>query len=169
MSHYRFYMAEEAANIIVEDLPIPGNVSDFDSSSDSENEEIVIEDPIQKDQNAMNDDVAEINEEDSLSEYLSSASETDNDVSGSGSDEEENDSDDDTEGTGDQVQDDDYDVDQCREWKKVGKRKFKPEFDQPQGEMCYCFYQSRNFQLLPDLNDDSIVVFHIREGKGIGM
>ena len=41
MSRYRFYTAEEAANIIVEDLPIPGNVSDFDSSSDSENKEIV--------------------------------------------------------------------------------------------------------------------------------
>ena len=49
---------------------------------------------------------------DSLSEYLTSASESDNDVSGSGPDERENGSEDnDPENTGDQVQDDDYDVD----------------------------------------------------------
>ena len=93
-----------------------------------------MEDPILKNQSAMNDDVAESIEEDALSEYLTSASESDNDVSGSGFDERENGSDDDLENTGDQVQDDDYDVDQCREWKKVEKRKFEPEFDQPQDE-----------------------------------
>ena len=148
MSRHRFYTAEEVANILVEDLPLPGNSSDLDSSSDSENEEIVMEDPILKNQSAMDDDVAEIIEEDSLSEYLTSASESDNDVSGSGPDERENGSNDDPENTGDQVQDDDYDVDQCREWKKVEKRTFEPEFGQPQGETWYLFINFLTFYSL---------------------
>ena len=141
MSRHRFYTAEEVANILVEDLPLPGNLSDLDSSSDSENEEIVMKDPILKNQSAMNDDVAEIIEEDSLSEYLTSASKSANN-------ERENGSDDDPENTGDQVQDDDYDADQCREWKKVEKRKFEPEFDQPQGETWYLFINFLTFHSL---------------------
>ena len=141
MSRHRFYTAEEVANILVEDLPLPGNLSDLDSSSDSENEEIVMKDPILKNQSAMNDDVAEIIEEDSLSEYLTSASKSANN-------ERENGSDDDPENTGDQVQDDDYDAGQCREWKKVEKRKFEPEFDQPQGETWYLFINFLTFHSL---------------------
>ena len=124
MSRHRLYTAEEVANILVEDLPLPGNSSNLDSSSDSENEEIVMEDPILKNQSAMNDNV------------------------GSGSDERENGSGDDPENTGDQVEDDDYDVDQCREWKEVEKRKFEPEFDQPQGETWYLFINFLTFHSL---------------------
>ena len=148
MSRHRFYTAEEVANILVEDLPLPRNSSELDSLSDSENEEIVMEDPILKNQSAMNDDVAEIIEEDSLSQYLTSASDSDNGVSGSGSDEWENGSDDDPENTGDQIQDDEDDVDQCREWKKVEKHKFEPEFDHPQGETWYPFINFLTFHSL---------------------
>ena len=31
MSRHRFYTAKEVANILVEDLPLPGNSSDLDS------------------------------------------------------------------------------------------------------------------------------------------
>ena len=63
-----FYSTEEVANIIFEDKPLPGESSDIDFSSDSENEEFTVEEQI------VND--VEVLEEDSISEYLSSSSES---------------------------------------------------------------------------------------------
>ena len=146
-----FYTAEEIANIIFEDIPLPGESSDIDFSSDSENEEFAVEEQIV-------DDV-EVLEEDSSSEYLSSSSESEDVDSERGAEEEiEDNSDVDTNNTPAQEktpdamedsvaphnnnadntqgqQDVEYDVDQNRMWKKVQKAKFQPIFDQPQGKI----------------------------------
>ena len=132
-----FYTAEEIANIIFEDIPLPGESSDIDFSSDSENEEFAVEQQIA-------DDV-EVLEEDSSSEYLSSSSEIENVDSERGAEEEiEDNSDVGTnntlaqEKTPDTLKDSaapydnnadntqgqqhvEYDVDQNRMWKKAQK------------------------------------------------
>ena len=152
-----FYSTEEVANIIFEDKPLPGESSDIDFSSDSENEEFTVEEQI------VND--AEVLEEDSISEYLSSSSESEDVDSERGTEEEiEDNSNVDTNNTPPQEktpdavvdsvaphnnnadntqeqQDVEYDIEKNRMWKKVQKAKFQPIFDQPHGKISFCHFQ----------------------------
>ena len=110
------------------------------------------------------DDV-EVLEEDSVSEYLSSSSESEDVDSERGTEEEiEDNSDVDTNNTPPQEktpdavvdsvaphnnnaentqeqQDVEYDIEKNRMWKKVQKAKFQPIFDQPQGKISFCHFQ----------------------------
>ena len=107
-----FYTAEEIANIIFEDIPVPGEFSDIEFSSDSENEEFAVEEQIVDDtNNTPAQEKTPDAMEDSVAPHNNNA--------------------DNTQGQ----QDVEYDVDQNRMWKKVQKAKFQPIFDQPQGKI----------------------------------
>ena len=148
-----FYTVEEVANIIFEDMPLPGESNDIDFSSDSENEESAAEEQIV-------DDV-EVLEKGTISEYLSSSSESEDVDSERGEEEEiEDNSDVDTKNTPaqekslDAMEDSvaphnnnadntqgqqyvEYNVDLNRMWKKVQNAKFQPIFDQFQRKIVH--------------------------------